>query len=87
LEGFFMAADFLTPPAVAELLGVSADKIIGWILAGELVAANLATTTVGRPRYRIARTDLDDFLRRRSAAVAPTPTPRRRKPAAARTYY
>ena len=32
----------LTPPQVAELLGVSADKVRGWISKGELNATDVA---------------------------------------------
>ena len=65
-----IARTFLTPPQVAERLGVSAEKVIGWLLAGELKGSNLATLANGRPRYRISENDLSDFLQSRSASVA-----------------
>ena len=61
---------YLSPPQVAERLGVSAEKVIGWLLAGELRGANLAARVNGRPRYRISEGDLIDFLESRSAEVA-----------------
>lgn len=72
---------YLTPPEVAAQLRVTPEKVIGWILAGELAGTNVAAKRNGiRPRYRIAAEDLADFLRRRSGAVEPraTRTPPRR---------
>lgn len=71
-------ARMLTPPQVGRQLGVTPEKVIGWIRRGELRAANLATTLKGRPRYRIAPDDLDSFLVRRTVAP-PTPRATRRK--------
>ncbi len=67
-----------TPPQLARHYGVSVDKVIRWILAGELQALNLATTTGGRPRYRITAEAVEQFEARR-AVVAPPPRQRRRK--------
>ena len=64
------AQSFLSPPQVAERLGISSEKVIGWLLAGELKGSNLAARTNGRPRYRISEDDLADFLECRSAEVA-----------------
>ena len=61
-------ATFMSPPAVADQLGVKPSKVIGWIERGELRAANLADRLGKRPRYRIDPADLADFLRVRSAA-------------------
>ncbi len=73
-----MIATFLTPPQVAKRLGVGPDKIIGWLLAGELRGINVAAKTSGRPRYRISEEAVDDFLKKRSASVRPE-IPRRRR--------
>ena len=56
--------ELITPPTAAKELGIHPDKVLGWIRRGELVAINLATSVGRRPRYRIRRIDLDDFLRR-----------------------
>lgn len=78
--------EYLTPPTIAKRLGVSVEKIIGWILAGELRGANVATKLGGRPRYRVSESDLAEFLERRSAAVQPAP--RRRLPkSSGRRFY
>jgi excisionase family DNA binding protein len=77
---------YLTPPEVARRLGCATEKIIGWILAGELRGSNLAARLGGRPRYRIAEADLEEFLDRRSAAVAPAPR-RRRASTTDRRFY
>jgi excisionase family DNA binding protein len=68
---------YLTPPAVARRLAVRPGKVLAWISAGELPAANLAESASGRPRWRIAETDLADFLAARAARPQPS-TPRRR---------
>jgi len=68
----------LTPPGLARELGVSPEKIVGWIKRGELAAANLAATTSGRPRWSIARADVEIFLQRRAACPG-MPARRKRK--------
>ena len=60
----------LTPPEVGEILRVNPSKIIGWILAGELEGVDVSTKVGGRPRYRVPREALLDFVRRRNAAVS-----------------
>ena len=69
----------LTPPQVAKQLGVSPDKVRGWIAKGELPATNVATGKGGRPRYRISETDLAEFQKKRQPSKPPVPAPRRRK--------
>jgi transposase len=78
--------EYLTPPAIAKRLGVSCEKVIGWLLAGELRGSNLAAKLGGRPRYRVSEADLSDFLERRSASVPPV-MPRRRKQTSNRRFY
>jgi hypothetical protein len=59
------------------MLGVTAEKVIGWIKSGQLRAVNLSNGAQ-RPRYRI---DLDDLARFEcSRAVGKqSPRPRRRR--------
>lgn len=76
--------DYLTPPIIAKRLHISCEKIIGWLLAGELRGSNLAARTGGRPRYRVSEADLAEFLERRSASVKPS-IPRRRARASTST--
>ena len=71
----------LTPPQVADRLGIDASKIIGWIRNGELVAVNVAKTVSGRPRWRVAQSELEAFLRRRQSPAPQAPRPRRRQTA------
>jgi excisionase family DNA binding protein len=71
---------WLSPPAVAEQLGIDAAKVLGWIRAGELIAVNVATNASGRPRWRVSRSALDQFLASRQAQpVVPTTARRRRR--------
>ena len=59
--------EYLTPPQVSALLGVGHDKILAWVHSGELRAVDLSATRGKRPRWRISRQALDDFLSCRSA--------------------
>ena len=68
----------LTPPQLARQLGVSPDKIVGWIRSGELRAVNIASSPKGRPRFLIDPKDVEAFEARRSIHKTPC-TPRRRK--------
>jgi excisionase family DNA binding protein len=68
----------LTPPQLARQLGVSPDKIVGWIRSGELRAVNIAANPKGRPRYIIDPKDVEAFEARRSIHKTPS-VPRRRK--------
>jgi len=77
---------WLTPPQIARQLGVDAAKVIRWIGSGELVGVNVATSTGGRPRWRVAPEELEAFLGRRRATPA-TRAPRRRRAAFERKYY
>jgi excisionase family DNA binding protein len=71
---------YLTPPEAAAELGVKADRIVGWINSGELRAANLATNPQGkRPRWKILRSDLQQFLLMRTTIATPKPERQRRE--------
>ena len=70
---------FLTPPQVAEYLGVSHIKILRFIISGELPAIDLASNRGGRPRWHVSREDLDDFLKRRASTPPLPPIRKRRK--------
>ncbi len=77
----------LTPPQVAERLGVSPEKIIRWVRRGELRAVNVSETAgMGKPRFRIDPTDLAVFEQRRSVASTPKAR-RRRKPIDVTEYF
>lgn len=70
-----------TVPQLAAWITVSKGKVRAWIEAGELAAANAATTTRSRPVYRIRRSDFEAFWRLRTTAPQPTTERRRRRPA------
>jgi excisionase family DNA binding protein len=59
----------LTPPQVAARFGIRADKVLGWIRAGELRACNVAARLGGRPRWRISEADLLAFVQARGAGT------------------
>ncbi len=79
-------ADWKTPPELARMLGIAPDKVLSWIRAGELRAVDLSENRGKRPRWRISRESLDEFLKRRAATPPPKPR-RRRKPDANVTQY
>lgn len=74
------APKFYTPPQLAKEWGLDADKILGWIRSGQLIAVNMATTTGGRPRYRISAEEAQAFQKRRSNSPPPQSSPRTKTP-------
>jgi excisionase family DNA binding protein len=76
----------LTPPTIARLWGISADKVLAWVRSGELRAANVATRPGGRPRYLIDEKDLEEFEAGR-AVVARTTTKRRKHASSVIEYF
>ena len=70
---------FLTPPELAEHLGVKASKVITWIKNGELEALNVATDPGGRPRFRISREAVKKFEQRRATQPLPKPPKKYRR--------
>jgi hypothetical protein len=79
---------YVTPPQVAEELGVNVQKVGAWIASGELVAFDLAKRTGGKkPRWRISSEALEDFLARRQNKSALVKTPPRRRKGCVRKYF
>ena len=68
-----------TPPQLAKRYGVSTDKVVRWILAGELAAMNLATVTTGRPRYKVKDEAVEAFEARRAILSTPPRPPRKKR--------
>lgn len=73
-----MIEPHLTPPEIAKGLGVDVHTVLAWIKSGQLTARRLGSGTV-RPRFRVAQSALDAFLRSRETS-APS-RPKRRRPA------
>ena len=71
---------------VAEQLGVDPGKVRAWIRSGELIGVNVAATSMGRPRFRIAQTDLELFLLSRRP-TPPAPRRRRRRQSEITCYF
>ncbi len=72
------ATRFLTLTEAAEEIRVSRSKVAGWIKAGLLKASDVSRTPgIGKARWRISRSDLDDFLSGRQPK--PTITTRRQR--------
>lgn len=71
---------YLSPAAVAAELSIRRGTVLQWIHRGELSAVNLAERSTGRPRWKVSRTALDEFLRGRTCQPpAPRPARRRRR--------
>ncbi len=77
---------YFSPPELAKLWGVNANKVLGFVRTGELRAVNVAASTLGRARWRISPSDIAVFEQRRSA-VAPQKTRPRRKTAGVIEFF
>lgn len=76
------AAGWLSPPEIAEELGIAAEKVVAWIRSGELVGVNIAARASGkRARFRVSRASLGEFLLRRQCVAATKPIRRRKRQA------
>jgi excisionase family DNA binding protein len=60
---------YRTSRAIAKLLRVSPDKVLGWIRRGELRAVNVSNRS--RPQYRVSQDDLAAFLKTREVQPPP----------------
>ncbi|MGZ3628640.1 MAG: helix-turn-helix domain-containing protein [Ktedonobacteraceae bacterium] len=58
-----MPDEVLTADQVADELKVNIRRVYKWIQEKELLATDLGSPS--RPNYRISRSDLEDFKRRR----------------------
>lgn len=66
---------------------IGQDKILSWIRSGELLAVNVATTTLGRARFVVTPESVAEFERRRSSAPPPRQRRRRQTRHAGRDWY
>jgi excisionase family DNA binding protein len=70
---------WLSPPLLAEQLGIEPAKVIGWIHRGELRAVNVADKNGKRPRWRISPEALEEFLKPRTSTPPVKATRRKRQ--------
>jgi hypothetical protein len=82
-------ADSWTPSRLATRWGVSIDKPLAWIRAGQLHAINIASKQTGKPRWIVTPEALAVFEAARSstATVAVRPIRRRRQTAGVIEYF
>jgi excisionase family DNA binding protein len=74
---------FLTAAEAAELLRVRQSKVLAWLRSGELRGFDLSERPGrGNARWKIARTDLDEFLQSRQPRPTPKQSSQRRRKAA-----
>lgn len=76
----------LTVREVAELLGIRQHSVLALIHKGELRAFDVSLERGGKPRWRIARDELDSFMTRRTHQAAP-PRRRHRSRSIPRKYF
>ena len=78
------AADttYFNPAQVAEMWGISRDKVLGFIKSGELRAFNVASKNSRRPQFKIPSAALREFEEQRSgrAPARSVPRPSGRRP-------
>jgi len=76
-----MAPTKMTVQAVAADMLVDQERVLAWIHAGELQAVNVASPGACRPRWRILRTALDEFMtaRRNKKPEPETQAPQRKR--------
>ena len=67
---------YLTPPQAAKVLGVSVDSVHQFIRSGKLKASDLGQA--GRPRWKIAKQNIEAFMDGCSNAK-PVPPPRQKR--------
>lgn len=81
----------MTVPQLARIWGVSPNKILRFIRAGELRATNFATSPGGRPRYFIDLADVQAFELSRTviptASVPPMPRRGQTAPGSVRKFF
>lgn len=77
------ARELLTPAEAASILGSDVDTVRGWIRSGELMASDLRSRGAKKARYRIRRSDLDEFVERRQVHPRPQQQQSRRRRAPA----
>ena len=77
---------YCTTRQVADELGTSIDRIVDLIHAGQLIAIDISTRTGGKPRWRISRQTLDQFIARRSSKPLPK-LMRRKRQLESPSYY
>lgn len=69
-------AEKLTPPKLARRWGVTAEKVLNLIRAGELRAIDISSGTL-RSRFLIDEDDIAEFERRRATRPLPDVRPGR----------
>ena len=65
---------WLTPPMIAEQLGVTSERVRGWILAEQLRAINLSDSS--RPQWKVAVEDFKEFCDLRANVASKKKNPR-----------
>jgi excisionase family DNA binding protein len=79
--------EMLSAPEVATLLGVDPSKIHAWIKAGELRGSNLAARRTGRPRWKVSREAIAEFLAAREERPRPKPVRKRKEERDVISFY
>ncbi|HUE72008.1 MAG TPA: helix-turn-helix domain-containing protein [Pirellulaceae bacterium] len=82
-----MSKKHFTTGQAAEEISVTDEKIRDLIKAGEIAAIDVSLHAGGKPRWRIAASDLEAFLLRRRTQPPATAPKRKKRPAQVTEYY
>ena len=77
---------WVAPREIARQLGISPEKVVGWIRSGQLMATNVGDGAM-RPRFRVSPEALERFLAARSTAPAPRAVRRQKRRTDVHEWY
>lgn len=80
-----MTQTHMAPRDICDAIGVGIEPVLAWIHSGQLKASNISNSPI-RPRWRIAKTDLDAFLETRSNQQKTKSPVQRLRPKTTREY-
>ena len=81
-----MPQTHLVPKEICEMLAIGIEPVLNWIHSGQLKAANVSNSST-RPRWRIAKSDLEAFLDARSNQQKASTKPAKRRTQKPRREY
>ena len=71
--------EFIKPVDVAAYMNVPVDQVRDWIHSNQISAVDVSRQKAQRPRWRIAKSELERFLASRSSDATKTSKVRRKR--------
>ena len=65
-----VVVNYLSTGEVSRQLRVAESKVRHWIVSGQLAGINVAASETQRPKWRISRQALEEFMAKRQATPA-----------------